>query len=845
MDNSPLPLVQRPARKQRRRPALACEQCRVRKVRCDRNSPCGTCVRFRPGNLECTYALAPPALPRGTRRAVPTTSSGSQAIPVTGIPLDPIDGGESPASSAALSSLAPSTSAPLSASNDTNNHTDTSRARDHMGRAGPINFMEPFARQLSSSNPSSQVSSSSAAAIGSLERRVKQLEKELQLALGAPPSSSGNMFPSRRRAAGDVWHTPRPKVPPEPREIEKSFVSLPIRGIMSKTRFFGQSHWANGANFLPPKYKVLLHVMDRAQQEKTSRIYDRFQKCKTLARTIKARRVPALPGMAIGEHIPTRSVADTLVDNYLRTFETVYRVVHIPSFQAEYDRYWEQPQAASQAFIVLMQLCLAIGACFHNDTHSLRAQATGWIYEARVWFLLPPDKAKLLTIPGLQILCLLQIAKQTTGVAADLAWVSAGSLLRAAMLMGLHHDPDNLTRMPLLHAEMRRRLWATILEIDLQASLDTGTLPLISPHDFDTRPPANLDDADLTRHDTSSTTTAENDQGYTQTSAQAGLFATFATRLAITNLINDPHCGSSNAPNYQDTLRLSAELTSHTRSLMQHLHSLPRGDHDSGGSGISPFQLRFIEMAMHRHQLALHLPWWSEAQQDPRRYFSRKTAVDAALALAALVRTPPRDGTNPEGEGEKTDRSHTDFDRLIVCGSGPYRSAPIHASLVLGLEAICLKEEERRNRGLTGAGAAAMGHLRAVFDWTTRWWARRIQAGETNVKSYAFGEVLGSLVEAIEANMSGEATMALVMEQATVRVEECYEMLKAAAGDVEVGDVVGAEENVDLVGQNDGGGVFAGMDFLMEGFFDELRWDDDMVELDQFRHSNADDYPFS
>lgn len=40
--------------RKRRRPAQSCEQCRFRKVRCDRNIPCGPCTRAR-SVLHCSY----------------------------------------------------------------------------------------------------------------------------------------------------------------------------------------------------------------------------------------------------------------------------------------------------------------------------------------------------------------------------------------------------------------------------------------------------------------------------------------------------------------------------------------------------------------------------------------------------------------------------------------------------------------------------------------------------------------------------------------------------------------------------------------------------------------------
>lgn len=44
-------------RRKRRRLAKSCEQCRHRKVRCDRNEPCGPCMRAR-GSVSCSYRSA-------------------------------------------------------------------------------------------------------------------------------------------------------------------------------------------------------------------------------------------------------------------------------------------------------------------------------------------------------------------------------------------------------------------------------------------------------------------------------------------------------------------------------------------------------------------------------------------------------------------------------------------------------------------------------------------------------------------------------------------------------------------------------------------------------------------
>jgi hypothetical protein len=66
-----------------------------------------------------------------------------------------------------------------------------------------------------------------------------------------------------------------------------------------------------------------------------------------------------------------------------------------------------------------------------------------------------------------------------------------------AMQMGLHQDPSNLGETSVLQKEVRRRLWYTILELNVQAALDSGMAPMIIAAEYNTQPPTNLDDADL------------------------------------------------------------------------------------------------------------------------------------------------------------------------------------------------------------------------------------------------------------------------------------------------------------------------------------------------------------
>ncbi len=230
-------------------------------------------------------------------------------------------------------------------------------------------------------------------------------------------------------------------------------------------------------------------------REGSSEALANMQRCKSLARIIKSRRAPPWPAPPTPD-LPERRVADALVACYLRTIESVYRVLHITTFQRDYDALWTSESAPDMSFIVQLKLVFAIGSTVFDEEFSLRASAVRWVYEAQTWISEPEFKSRL-SIQFLQTSILLLLARDLVSVGRDSVWVSAGALLRRAVSMGLHRDPAHLPKRSTFAAEMRRRLWNTILEVALQSSLNSGGPPLLSLDDFDTEPPANFNDDQL------------------------------------------------------------------------------------------------------------------------------------------------------------------------------------------------------------------------------------------------------------------------------------------------------------------------------------------------------------
>ncbi|KAK6211196.1 fungal specific transcription factor [Colletotrichum tabaci] len=752
--NLPQPSVH----KKRRRPALACEQCRRRKVRCDRNLPCSTCVRSK--HALCTYASHTKSAPRKSPEHGAEGPVDSMALAL-GCPA-PILPAFQPLPSPPRRSGASSAAARTQADHRSRIRLDetpeenplfvpTPSSGEHSGPADfgtwqPVNG--PWApvtvtasiRADTASTPGSCPGSSST--VNSLMERVKQLEQQL------------SDLTVRNKGGGDVA---APECVSVPREGLKY-----SRGCVSKTRYFGQSHWMNAADTL---YR-LVNFARKFEGQKNSQLYADLEKCKKLARVIKARRTPSFASITTGQNMPSRELADALVDIYLRTFESVHRIVHIPTFRADYERYWQNPSEATDTFVILLQLCMGIGATMYDERFTLRTLAIRWFWEGMFWLITPCEKSKM-TVNGLQIRCLMHFLRHTANIGCDLSWIGAGAIVRTAMYMGLHRDPKAIVKMSPHRAEMRRRLWATILEIVLQTSIDSGCPPLISTPDYDTEPPANLDDEQLVEDAESVFPVPKDPKVYTQMTVPLALFASFATRLAIAKRVNEFRSDTL----YEETLRHSNELSTSLQRMMRQLNSHP---------AVTSFQLRYVQFMSYRLFFALHQQIIPLALRNPVYYFSRKMTVDTALRLSeAAFLCPNKAGTGPM---KPSTPSEVDFYRLTINGAGTYRSVPFQGIMTIGLELINLKEEEANN-GPPMSVIGSEGQLRGVLDAVHDWSRRRIQSGETNVKGHALGVVLITNIHGLENGVIDDKIEDYFEAACQERVTECYDLLRHLAGD--------------------------------------------------------------
>ncbi|KAJ3570112.1 hypothetical protein NPX13_g5842 [Xylaria arbuscula] len=551
---------------------------------------------------------------------------------------------------------------------------------------------------------------------------------------------------------------------PEGQTIE-SYLAVDIhsmsRGVFSKTRCFGQSHWMNII------FKSLLELFEHQSQDAKSEAVAVLNRCKALGRSIKAQRYPGIINK-FGTNIPSRDVADKVVDCYLRSVETVFRVLHIPSFRRDYEQYWAAPDTTGLSFVIQLQLVMAIGATLYDNSFSMRKSAVQWVTEAQYWLLGPPAKGKL-TIAGLQIMILLTIARETACVGGDLVWIHVGSLLRSAFFMGLHRDPSRLPTMSRLDAEIRRRLWNTIMELELKTSSDSGGFPTVSPETSDTKAPADLDDIDLMNDDERNPNA--NGERFTDMSIALALRESFRERLAIYQMLNaTPFRGT-----YDDTIQLHRRFMTSFKRLMKRLKNYP-----PSGRQPTTYQCRLVEILARRCLMSLHLPYLGAGIKEPAFSFSRKEVVDSAIKSYHLLF--PSLATNPDSSrplinsGDDLEVLSTEGDdlaRFAVCASGFWRLIASQSSMIVILELQTTLQDEDSIGPPT-----PRPDLLNILRHSLPLYLSRIQAGETNVKGYLFAAALAGHVQGLMDGLRGPRINEPILSAAMKTEKICFDILK-------------------------------------------------------------------
>lgn len=475
-----------------------------------------------------------------------------------------------------------------------------------------------------------------------------------------------------------------------------------------------------------------------------------IRKCKAIAKSTKLElHNEWLAVKDIQALVPSRQICDILIELYFRTGESLYRVLHIPTFRREYEQYWENPASVSTSFVLKMLLAMSNGVIFLRAPASdpIFSQAKKWIFAGQHWLAHAPTEKSRLTVAGLQVHCLLILARQAHGVVGDLAWISVGALLRAARMMGMDRNPEVIPKMTTMHAEMRRRLWATIIELNLQLSLDMGKQPGMSMDDFDTSAPANFDDTDI-HESMEESSRGKPDETLTQSTLQILLFKSFGLRLEACQLINS-YRGSRS---YDKVIELGAQLTRHAQTL-NNIPNIPQLQvHILANSSLVltnlDIQRNLYDFHVRRFMFLLHSIYGTKALNDPHYYYSRKICRDSARLMGTYAHEK-----FAFSDSSVHEQPVDDFTLLQIRSQDFLKKVMIHSYMTLFHE-VFQQIEDDTNESFTTKQERREGRepLKRILRDAIKLCEQRIEFGANNVKGHLFLSAIYAQMEGAEDN---------------------------------------------------------------------------------------------
>ncbi|MCJ1380892.1 hypothetical protein MMC17_004001 [Xylographa soralifera] len=221
---------------------------------------------------------------------------------------------------------------------------------------------------------------------------------------------------------------------------------------------------------------------------------------------------------SILESLPARPVVDRLVSRYFNVLDMTSGVPHSGKFLREYEEFWQCPQAVPIMWVGLLfsMMCLStqFQQLFLAPANTLFASGCSPQPSQT------PESHTAVDILREKIIQCLILGHWTNGGPYVLETlilyfmvevfpskdteagirVLVGNIVQIAIHMGYHRDAKHFPNISPFAGEMRRRIWALIVQLDFSISTQMGLPRLIHESQTDVAEPRNLVDSDFNEH---------------------------------------------------------------------------------------------------------------------------------------------------------------------------------------------------------------------------------------------------------------------------------------------------------------------------------------------------------
>ncbi|KAJ9131677.1 Fungal specific transcription factor domain protein [Pleurostoma richardsiae] len=344
--------------------------------------------------------------------------------------------------------------------------------------------------------------------------------------------------------------------------------------------------------------------------------------------------------------IPARPVVDRIVARYFNAQSTTpLSMLHSVHFLREYERFWQEPSSASVLWIGLLFSIMALTLQFSQ----LGEDETD-----------PEDVVRIYVFREQTIHCL-GLGHYTKGgeyvletminyIALEMSlckdadiglWLVLGMLIQLALSMGYHRDAQNFSNISPFAGEMRRRVWAVIVQMDLRLSSQMGFPRLLKLHQCDTAEPRNLLDTDFDE------TCTELPPSRPETEVTPVLYILAKNRVdGMTGWVSDLLAEVREHP-YAEIMELDRKLEDAENSLPPVFRWQPLSQSLMVPPQIIIYRI-WLHLSIPRLKIWLHRKYLAPSYAQSEYAYSRNACVQAAMKILEFQQLVDEE-TQPDG----------------------------------------------------------------------------------------------------------------------------------------------------------------------------------------------------
>ncbi|KUM60488.1 hypothetical protein ACN42_g6629 [Penicillium freii] len=369
--------------------------------------------------------------------------------------------------------------------------------------------------------------------------------------------------------------------------------------------------------------------------------------------------------------IPAQPAVDRMVARYFNAQGVVPEILHSGHFLREYEKFWQEPNAASIAWIGLLFSVMSLSTRYQQSIEGSEDPET-------------PVRVHMFRENVIHCLVLCQWTRGGDYVLETLInyltselflskgseiglWLVQGMLVQLALSLGYHRDPQNFSSISTFAGEMRRRVWAVIVQMDLRLSSQMALPRLLKLQQYDTAEPRNLFDTDFDEDST------ELPESRPETEVTPVLYSLARTRIdqmngLVSDLVND-----TREHPYVEIIDLDQKLQETETSLSPIFRWQPLSQSIMVLPQIVMHRV-LLQLAIQRVTIWLHRKYLTPSYNPAQFEYSRKACIKSAMRII---------------EFQQIVDEETQRDGLLYPVRWMFTSSRLKAVFLLGISILC------------------------------------------------------------------------------------------------------------------------------------------------------------